>query len=267
MSNQERPRETPGEPEATPARKGFRIGGIIFGRRTNRGPAEEAAEPPLEGPDPDEMPDEVLETPVPEPDTGSLDFGVRSLITIQRPIVYSGTRSGFFENEAAQSLLLSMMNRAQAPMSPHVTIAKRALVQQIVERRKGVPINMIESECRQAVDGLPDRRYAHIIRAKAWGNAVMLDLDWEGRGRLLKDVREICEHFEIPFDGDTKASYYPHITVLSTKTQEAAEEMAGELNEIIVGSGEPAPGEVRPTAIGFGTPTVLGARIGVHNGS
>lgn len=265
MSNQEQCQEMQGNSEV-PVRKGFRIGGIVFGRRIGKGPAEGAAELPLDTLATDETSDEMLETePSSEPDTGNLNFGVRSLITIQRPVVYSGTRSGFFEDEAAQSLLLGMMDRAQAPMSPHVTIAKKALVQQIVGRRQGIPINMIESECRQAVDGLPDRRYAHIIRAKPWGNAVMLDLDWEGRGRLLKDVREICEHFEIPFDGNTKASYYPHVTVLSTKTPEAAEEMAGELNEIIVGSGVPEAGEARPTAIGFGTPTVLGARTGARN--
>jgi 2'-5' RNA ligase len=119
-------------------------------------------------------------------------------------------------------------------------------------RRQGVPLTVITSECREVVDRLPPKKYAHITGAKTIGtNAVMLDLDQKGRGRLLQDVRHICEYYEIPFDAERKASYYPHVTVLRAPNKDKADEMAARLDELIAST------EPKPAAIGFGDPVPL----------
>jgi hypothetical protein len=171
---------------------------------------------------------------------------------VQRPVIFSSTQAGFFENEEAQSLLLSMHDEARFPLVPHVTIAQQALIRQIMLRRKGMPVNGIASECRQVVDKLPDRKYAHVMGAKTIGErAVALDLDWDSRGKLLSDVRGIAEHYGIPMAKGKKAAFYPHVTIAWAPDTQTADQMAEKLDDFIR-STKPAP-----TAIGFGSPTVL----------
>jgi hypothetical protein len=261
MSDPEKAGSQPADqPDLIVVRKSFEVAGFVVGRPMDaESPVAEVLElePELIAEDEgaEEMPEESA-----EPDTGSFSPARRSLLTIQRPVVYSGP-SGFYENETVQSLLWRLRKKGEIPGAPHVTIAKRALVRQILSRREGVPVNQVESECREAVDELPDRRYAKITGAKAANNTVMLDLDWHSRGILLKDVQRICEHFGVPLNKGTKASFYPHVTVMTARKPEAAQEIADELDTIIQGSGgEPEPGEVRPTAIGFGMPNVIVTR-------
>jgi len=241
-------------------RKRFEVGGLVVGRRVEAGPDEEMTpEPRLEpSVDTDVMPAvSSARTQEGQPaDSERLRTRAPSRFTIQRPVIYGNARVGFFENEGAQSLLEGMREQADFPVVPHVTIAQKALVKQIMARRQGTMISMIASECRQAVMELPERKFARITGAKTMGtSAVMLDMDWESRGRLGKDVRHLCEHFGIPFD-DKKADYYPHVTVMWARDPRAAQRMADELTEYIQ-TVEPTPDSVT-----FGDPTVLVGRNG-----
>jgi|GEM_PF-3786523 len=259
MSNEQGPEQTP-PAGGTSLRRLIRMAGAMVGRSTEPESPGETADTQIPESEPGREFD-TAETSLadaargPEDEQEPLRTRFPARFTVQRPVIYSGTRAGFFESEKAQSLLLSMREEADFPVVPHVTIAQRALIGQIMARRQGVPVNMIASECRQVVDELPDRRYAQVTGAKTMDTtAVMLDLNWEGRGSLLKDVRRLCEHFDIPFDTEHRAAYYPHVTVMWAPGKDKAAEMAGQLDELINDT------EPQPTAIGFGGPTVLVGR-------
>ncbi len=170
---------------------------------------------------------------------------------IERPVIYSGCKTGAFEDEKVLSVLDEVGDMAVIMTCIHVTILGSSRVRQIMGLRKRSSVMKVGGECRQFIDELPDRQYGHVGDVRLFGKKdepyVGMALDWTGANRLGKDAAKICTHFGIPFD---EGDYNPHVSVVKTYSTETAERIAGALKAIIK-----APGG--PDEIGFGGPQVL----------
>jgi hypothetical protein len=179
--------------------------------------------------------------------------------TVQRPVIYSGSPLGFFENTVTQTALSSMEDKVRLSQVPHATLVDQYMAKAIMTRRDGASLVEVSSECRQVVDSLPERRFGHVKSARAIGTHVALMLDHMGEQRLLQDVKQICGHFEVPFRPVNEAAFLAHISVGRAVDAATAVELAEDLNSLIH-----VPDGDRPRAVGFGMPTVL---VGTRNGS
>jgi hypothetical protein len=185
---------------------------------------------------------------------------------VQRPIIYSGSSAGFFENPTTLAELEDIQKESRGVAVPHVTIGGARLTRQILAQRPELSVKGAASETRSVFDDpLKDRRYGHVNGAVNLNEYVALTLDEVTRSKLGQDVEALCEHFGIPFNPEditnnphTPNGHFFHVTVAVAASAKKAQRIASRLNEFVQVSHDPARPEAK--AVGFGMATVLEPR-------
>ena len=241
-------REEAARPDILQVRKTFQFGRLVIGMQFD--PAESFA------PESGELDDlGIVQSTATQSSNGISRHNPSqspfTRFTAQRPVIYSGSHSGFFEHEEAQAVLTRFGGVAKSSTVPHAAIMERSFAKQIIANRPNVSLQAIVSECRQVADKLPDRQYGHVHEAIARGSVILLRLDRVAGQRLAQDIGRLCKHFGVPFDNDQKA-FFPHVTVARAPDSETANQIAEQLNPVI----NPSKGP-KANAIGFGGVTVL----------
>lgn len=177
-----------------------------------------------------------------------------SRLTAHRPIIYSGSSSGFFENRDVLSYVSSIERVAKVAIVPHVTVVKVGLMDWIADAHPDLSPAELAGELRECTDGLPVRQYGHIGMASTDGPHVQLRLDSVGANRLNGDFVAIRKYFGVP-DGEYVGRYVPHITLAIAPNEAVATEIVAELNAFI----KPEEGETN-MPVAFGDVTVLNGK-------